>query len=306
LALGLWPACAAVWPALSLAGLDSIKPEKQKNKKHVMKSKKIPFILYLAGATTLAFSASAQVTLSGTELAPSPGVTYEAYNQSPGGFGAVPATATFSSGVVDLSELTYPGTGGLSYWASVTVANGFDGVSLGTLNSFISSGSTFDLHSLTGSFANGNFGNNIISAYWVVTLDDPHGGTATYTSAADGVLGANTFDQLTSGNPGGSTTPSPLDYYTGTGLDGSLAAGQQINPNNVDTWADLAATEGTWTVASVGVEIGNWSELYPLDADIDSFTLGGSAGVPDTASTLSLLGICFGAMAGMRRRLHRA
>jgi hypothetical protein len=270
-------------------------------KKLIMITKKVPLVLAAVGLTALSWPASAQVTVSGTELQ---GLTYDAYNQTPT-YNSTSAYAQYDSGAVDIGELYYPGTGGNQYWASVTVPNGYDGVSLGTLNSFIASGSTFDLRSLTGSYANKIYGNVMISAYWNVTLNIPGGGTVTYSSAADGVLGANTFDQPSSGNPGGGGVPSPLDYFTGGGPYTSLGPTDQLNPNNTDPWSFVAAAEGTWTVASVGVEIGNWSELYNLDADIDSFTLPGTAGVPDSASTLSLLGICFGAMAGLRRRFHR-
>jgi hypothetical protein len=282
-------------------------PTKQKKKSTIMKTKKTAIFLGMAGLVSLSLCASAQVTLSGTQLA---GLTYDAYNQTPT-YNGTSASAAYSSGVIDLSALYFPGTGGNQYWANVTVPNGYDGVSLGTLNNFISSGSTFDLQSLSGSYQNQIFGNNMISAYWNVTLNIPAidgGGTVTYSSAADGVLGANTFDQPSSLTlPAG--VPSPLDYYTGSGPYTSLGANEQINPNNIDTWADLASTEGTWTVASVGVEIGNWSEVYSTDANIDSFTLGGDAdpgGVPDAGSTLPLLGVGFGALACLRWRLYRA
>jgi hypothetical protein len=272
-----------------------------------MNSKNTPLILSVVGLTALSLSASAQVTLSGGQLAPSPGgVTYNAYNQTAGGYGGNSASAAYDGGA-NLSMLNFPGTGGNSYWASVNVPNGYDGVSLGTLDSFMASGSTFDLKSLSGSYPNEVFGSVMISAYWVVTLNVPGGGTVTYSSGADGVLGANTFDQppypgWTAATTGASPpVPTPQDYYTGSGPYGSLGANQQLNPNDIATWASLAGTEGTWTVASVGVEIGNWSEVYPTDAEIDSFTLG----VPDGGSTLSLLGICFGALAGLRRRLAR-
>jgi hypothetical protein len=267
--------------------------------------KKTTFVLAMAGLTALSLSASAQVTLTGTELND---LTYNAYNQTPT-YNSTSAYAQFDGGGANLSELYYPGSAADQYWATVTVPNGRDGVSLGTLNSFISSGSTFDLKSLTGMYALGNDFNQIISPYWVVTLNIPAidgGGTVSYSSAADGVLGANTFDQLTSGNPGTGGEPSPLDYFTGSGPYNSLGSSQQLNANSIATWASLAATEGTWSVASVAVELGNWPEQYSLDAEIDSFNLPGDPSVPDAASTLSLLGICFGAMAGLRRRLNRA
>lgn len=65
---------------------------------------------------------------------------------------------------------------------------------------------------------------------------------------------------------------------------------------------DGTTTLGNWTVESVGVQIGGYGDYSgAMTDDISSITVGNPS-VPDAATTLPLLGVCVGALAGLRRK----
>jgi len=246
---------------------------------------------------------ASEITLSGTDLNGS-GVTYSTVGS--GWNGHVNSAAYVSTGPTTgyANLLTADGPNG--DYATVTVQNGYEGVSLGTLSSLIAAGAAGDV-----SF-------NLIGVpidsgqvpFWQVTLSDPNSGKTitlvTINAAPDEVsspplgspkyiLGPNYFNQ------GDSTQANNSPQL------GNVAALWSVVAGYLDDGSQL----GTWNVDSVGVEIGGWYTQAPMDAEIGSFTLPGdntsaANSAPDAASTLPLLGIGLGALAGLRRRLHRA
>ena len=268
--------------------------------------KKIAFIASAIGLITLSCSAT-EITLQGSQLQPSSGVTYSTSGGlSPVGNPPVPVlpTATFQSASGGYADLYTPdGTAnGLDY-AMVSVKNGFDGVSLGNLNSLLTAGAaglvSFNL--LNMPIYSGQV------PFWQVTLIDPNSGTPmtfyTFNATPDKVsaapapsyiLGANYFNMNQSGGAGDGSTSGNNDA-----LGYNNTAWQTIAGNSFD-----GSKIGTWAVSSVGVGLGGTKEVAAEEAWIGGFTLPGS-GVPDATSTLPLLGVCFGAMAGVHRYWHR-
>jgi len=255
-----------------------------------MDLKKTTLVLSVAGFTALSLSVSAQVTLSGSQLG---GLDYTTSGDS---FNGVFPSAQYVATPPGYADLTTPDGNNAPSWALVSVPNGYDGVQLGTLSSLDTAGAAgevgFDLSKMTG--VNGN------SAFWVVTLLDPttHVPVELISIGADpqkpgGVplIGENYFNQADS-----------TMAYTSPEL-GNVQALWSV----VEGYTEDGTKLGTWDVQSVGVEIGIWNTTAAGEAQIDSFTLPGDpGGVPDGASTLSLLGIVFGGLAGLRRRLARA
>jgi hypothetical protein len=259
-----------------------------------MRNKNVPVILSAVGLTALSLSASAQVTLSDGQLQ---GLDYttsgNAFN------GVFPSAQYVPTGpTTGYADLTSPDGNNGPTWAMVSVPNGYDGVQLGTLASLDAAGAAgqvgFDLSKLTG------LGGN--SAFWEITLTDPTTGTP-FTLVS---IGADPD------KPGG--VPFIGENYYNEG--NSMMAYTSPQLGNVQAlWSvvegytpDGSGTPdlGTWDVQSVGVEIGIWGSTAAGEAQIDSFTLPGTYNAPDAGSTLSLLGICFGALAGLHRRLNRA
>jgi hypothetical protein len=129
----------------------------------------------LIGLGLVALPAHAQITFSGSDLSTIP-LSVPALG--------VPDTgsATYGGGQITLSS----GDNVNSFFdtAQLDVANGFGGVALGTLSSFLASGSSFDLVSMAP-------GDQF--AYWDLVISN---GTNIYhiNSYSDNTLGANVID----------------------------------------------------------------------------------------------------------------
>jgi hypothetical protein len=265
-----------------------------------MNTKSTTCIASVIAAIFLSWPASAQtVTLTGSQLAPSSGVAYQVpgagasagYVSTGGGYANLTSPDNVSGGAAQFNDT-----------AMVVVNNGFDGISLGTLNNLLAQGAaghvSFYLSSMTQADSE--------QAYWNVLLVDPNNSANTLlvnafsdrTSGGAGILGANPFNQGVAGN---SSVDASISLSSGGVLGGLFTFGS--------TWSTVAAvsddgnTLGKWNVASVSIDVGGWDSSLSENAQISSITL--PDGVPDANSTLPLLGICFGALAGLRRRLHR-
>ena len=255
---------------------------------------------------SLSWSASAQVTFNGSNgelsgLTPTVGST---------GGNSLPTYNTPNANAWTLVSGDNVGGGGLAQFqdeASILIPNGYGGASLGTLSSLLTQGAAgnvyFDLKSMTP--ANGSTSSPQDQyAYWDVKLTDPDNPSAYVLIAnaySDNTLGKNPFNQGAAGN---SSVDVSAYVLNGASYVGEAGA----------TWATVAAqtpvggdpTLANWNVADLSISVGGWDTGYTQTGVIDSVTVPGTAGVPDGASTLSLLGLGFGAMAGLRRRLHRA
>lgn len=243
---------------------------------------------------TLSWSASGQETLTGTELQ---GLTYANPGGGPGTHSEyVPGTPGYANLYSPDNVVSgLPGSAAAANMFNDTgtllIPNGYLG-SFGNLNNILAQGAagnvSFDLASMTP-------GNE--SAYWDVVLVDPNNSafTITINAYSDNKLGANPF------NSGESVDASTS--LTSTGVAGTLF------PFG-DSWTTVAGLVedgnplGDWNVADLSISVGAWDTGDDQDGHIDAITLPGGP-IPDAASTLSLLGICFGALAGLRLRMRR-
>jgi hypothetical protein len=267
--------------------------------------KKIAFLASAIGLITLSCSAT-EITLQGSQLQSSSGVTYSTSGGvSPVGNPQVFVlpTATYQSASGGYADLYTPdGTINGPDVAMVSVKNGFDGVSLGNLNSLLTAGAaglvSFDL--LNMPIYSGQV------PFWQVTVIDPNSGTPmtfyTFNATPDKtnatpayITGANYFNMNQSGVNGNGSTSGNNNALGFNNTAWSTIAGDSFDGSKI----------GTWAVASVGVALGGTLTTAQEEAQIGGFTLPGLVAAPDATSTLSLLGVCFGAMAGMRRYLHR-
>jgi hypothetical protein len=217
----------------------------------------------MTGAVSLA---QAEVVLTGSLLAD---LTYNPSALSSG------ATAGYSGGN---AVLTNPDTnGGFFDTSEVLVPNGYDGVSLGTLNTLLSAGTagnvSFDL--LSGTPVNP--GNNY--AYWDVVLQNPSNSSQTIVWNAYGI---------------NATGPNPFNQGLSTNASCNSSGGcvfSAWNPN-------VTSTYGTWNVIDVSIGIGGWANPNGTvaAATIDSISLPGTltplpAALPLFAGGLGLMGL---------------
>jgi hypothetical protein len=202
------------------------------------------------------------------------------------------STITYSNSL--LSGLTYSASGGASTAgyvagspayahlvttpnssvdiAMVTVNNGYLGASLGTLTSFLGSGSSFNLFSMTGAVDNNNIQQY---AYWQLTL----AGGIVINAFSDNTLGVNSI-----GSTGGFSTVNGANYFQPW------------------SYAQTTLGYGGSNVDAVSVVIGGWPNTTPGDAKIISITVPGTASVSDGASTLFLLSLGLSGLAVLRAR----
>jgi hypothetical protein len=209
-------------------------------------------------------SALATFTLTGSQLA---GVNLSVPALGVGDTGS----ATYSSGSGGQITLT-SGDSVASYYdtAQILITNGFDGAVLGTVNSFYSSGASFNVVSYTGSN----------SAYWDMTISN---GVNTYmvNFFGDNTTGANVV-----GNSFGITSSPQLG-------------------NLFESMATFESTYGTYNVLNVTIDEGGWDTGTETSV-INSITLPGTYDpprVPDGGSTVSLLGMGLIVMGALWRKL---
>jgi hypothetical protein len=231
-----------------------------------MKTKNTALLISLLALGSL--SASAQtVTFSGSELSD---LRYK-------------PDASYVAGTPDLAVLSTPDAGEAGVSPTVYVnaitgnAPGF--TSLGTLSTLSAS---YDLYS--GSLPDGT------TPYFSTYVIDPitSGYIDILSLAGTPLNGSSTIHVVYANDPGALTSAT----YWGDTL------------SELDSTAYGSTTFGQMTVYEVGVEIGDWniSDSDSATANIDSITV--SNGVPDP-STLPLVGIGLGVLAGLRRRLNR-
>jgi hypothetical protein len=233
-----------------------------------------------------AISAHADVIIQDMSLE---GLTYSA--PGPG------ATAQYMSAPTgDYAYITTPDSetmGGSAQFTDtgmVVVDNGYDGVALGTLDSFVAAGANGDV-----SFNNAaEGGNNGEFAYWAVTLVDPNNSANTFVVNAysDNMMGANPFNQ---GVPLNSSVLASTSSPSGQFTFGSPWS-------TVETVTDDGTVIGTWDVSEVAIEVGGWGSDVASSAEITSIKLPGTLVVPEPSTWALLIGgiVVLGAM-----RRHR-
>jgi len=214
-----------------------------------------------------AISASADtVTISGTELSTLTGSSY-------------PTTdAQYVAGTPDVFELTTTDAGLNGDAPGVKVKAGNVGLpSLGALDTFSAS---YDLSSSSGGAGN--------QPYFLTYLNAP-GGVGYVGVISFGGPDFNSSSDIHVIYVSGASGPS--DYWGDT-------------LSQLDSVSYDGTTFGQLPVYETIVEIGDWNidDSIGATANIDSITVS----TPDAASTMSLLGVSFLALAGLRRRLNRA
>ena len=220
----------------------------------------------------IATGANADVTLSGNS--DFSGLTYQ-----PNGPGS---TAANIAGIITLTNPD--NVASFTDTALVLVTNGYLGVSLGTLNTFLAAGAagdvSFDL--LTGTDPKNNL------AYWDIDLQNPANLSQTiiWNAFGDNHLGANPF------NLAGQDSVNVSCSSAGTCV--------------FNTWSNITATYGTWDVTGVSIGIGSQNDGAQT-ATIDSITLPGTRTVSDPTGTpepvtLSLFGAGLLGAAALRSR----
>jgi MYXO-CTERM domain-containing protein len=195
-------------------------------------------------------------------------------------FSGDPGDAQYVAGTPDVFQLYTPDAGlnGDAPGVKVKAANvGFS--SLGTLNNFSANYDLFGTPTPDG-----------FEPYFLTYLYAPGGGYIGVISDGgpdlDGSSGIHVIYDF-------ADTPLSSDTYSGDTL------------SQLDSTTYGTTTFGQLPVYETIVEIGDWniSDSISANADIESITV---ASAPDAASTLPLLAIGFGALAGLRRRLNRA
>ena len=235
-----------------------------------MKTTLIP-ALAVALLTMGASNAGANVTITGSQLS---GCTYIV-----SGAGATSQYVSTGGGYAYITSPDNVGGGSFAQiedFASVVVPNGYEGVSLGTLNSLLAQGIANNVI-----FYNANQGgNNGHFAYWYVLLSNPTNPSDTLQINADSneMAGTNPFNQ-------GMVSNSSI-YATAT-----LPGGTSIFPfkslwSSVVTVVYDGVALGNWNVTGVGVAVGGEGSGITSTAQISSFTLPGvAAPAPVSADT---------------------
>lgn len=256
--------------------------------------------VFVAFTLAVSVSSASADTISGAEL------QSLSYTTSGAAFNGNSPTSAYVPSGGGYANLYTPDGNISTDLAAVSVNNGFNGISLGTLNTFIAAGAagqvSFDLLSVP--IASGQ------APFWQITLADPKNSSMTMT-----------FDTINAApDKSGGQPIIGANYFNLSGYSSTMATTSTGQGNIPFLWSTIASTVsedgsllGTWQVSSVGVEIGGWNTTAPLDVEIDSITLpagssgsgGGASSIPDATSTLPLLGIGLGALAALRRSLRR-
>jgi hypothetical protein len=239
---------------------------------------------WLAGAQTVTFT-SANNELSGlTPATPGPGASAVYVSGSPGYWSISSPDNVTSSGLNIFNDT-----------AMILVNNGYDGATLGTLSSLLAQGAagnvSFNLLSMTPGTPNHY-------AYWDVTLVDPKNPLNTILIAnayGDNNLNVNYFNQ-------GSSVDASVEVLDGTTYTGLWEPWTIVTNQNLVGDGLL----GTWDVSQLSISVGGWQTGVLQTGEISSVTVPGFVPVPDGAWTLPLLAFCFGSVAVLRRRFHRA
>ena len=210
-------------------------------------------------------SANATITLTGSQLA---GLGLSVPARTVGDTGS----ASYGNGQITLTSGDNVGGGGENQFldtAQITVNNGYDGIMLGTVNSFLAGDASFDLKSATA--GGGQY------AYWDVLVSN---GIHTYqiNTYGDNTLGVHPFN---------SSRPN-MDFPVGT------------------PWTTLAATYGSYNVLAITIDVGGWDTgptRGPQTDVIDSITLPDDA-VPEPP-TIIVAGLLLLPLGGSIYRILR-
>ena len=226
-----------------------------------------------AASLFAATGANATVTLSGSQFS---GLTYEANEAG--------STSADVAGIITLTNPDPNNT--FDDTALVLVPNGYDGVSLGTLDSLLSQGAagnvTFNL--LTGT----DPGNNL--AYWDVLLQNPGNPAQTIDVNAFG-------DNQLNSNPFNLAGQQSVNASCDGNATGGVSTGCFFT-----TWSPSVTNFfGTWNVLDVSIGIGGQGDGAQT-ATINSITLPGTPSSVPEPVTISLFGAGLVGAVVMRRR----
>jgi hypothetical protein len=205
-------------------------------------------------------------TFADTATISGTGLSTLSYNPNDGSDGGI---AEYVAGTPDVAYLYTPDSSVSGDSPAVKVKAGNVGFSLGTLNTFFAD---YALESGSGGLP-----------YFLTYLNAPNGGYVGVISFAGPDFDASSQIHVIYYNASSSGT------YWGDTL------------SQLDSISYEGTTFGQLPVYETIVEIGDGGS-GPETANIESITVS----TPDVASTMSLLGIGFGALVGLRRRLNRA
>ena len=229
--------------------------------------KQISLMICVAILSTM-FVSAGMVTLTGSQLG---GVNFFVPGSG--------ASASYAAGQITLTSPDNVGGGSGNQFndtAYIIINNGYDGVTLGNLSSFLASGSSFNLASMTS----GGLTPATQYAYWNMFL----------TSGAN-TMQINAYSLNTTGNNNIGSTYGATAYL----LNGVW--GDYFAPwSSVITDVVGGTALGNWTVSAVSIDVGGWDTGTIQIGVIDSVTLTGGA-VPDDCSAAILLGIGFAGLA---------